>query len=684
MANLKDKNFWSVAGEKSVADTQIDWGTVSKDITTKLETIRDERQTAKTLIDEATNTLMQELNKGENINNATLSTALIDGGQSAVEALQIQVDLMKRGLIKPKDYKIFMQKQQNAYTNLKNVTKNWDAWDTKSKERLAIDPNTGLQIASQLEQDFNISTSAFGNMENVKFIPTEDGGMEAVRLIKNETTGRYELPDRDTNPENFMNPNAIGIRQNFQMNTTDITTSMKKQTDALGEFIRAEESRSGRIFTSIEDFKDSPNYLTAKEDAIKALATTSLQKANIAGQMGYRFAMSEKQKADMIAEGADPSKIIMYSSNDGRPSFKDDAFDNVGIDEFLGNRFDSQLADTMKLERGLAEPRSKSAAEITKDKMDEDTGNFIKTFDKILTSTDQGEVMSALDGLVADHNTNVQSSGKGKTIVDVIFNKDMIQFIYSDGTSSPGVKRTTVDINDADGDGDKTDLIKTDIKDQIYRLGEELSPNAFNNIQDVNEWLGNNPDYQVGNPRDKDALTVNYGEEDYNYESEEVLKPGSTLMNKQEYGGDVYEDPNSGSNMSVTAVKETLANIINDMLPQTLRDDLQKDGFKFMIVSKNVGNNSDEMYDSDNRDGKFVIRLVDENGDVVDGLTQTIGFKSIADKYDAGSFGTNAGEVKFSEYAKEIDDNFLKALRPWASKRKTNRASSGAIDTSQY
>ncbi|HBY67801.1 MAG TPA: hypothetical protein DEG69_08645, partial [Flavobacteriaceae bacterium] len=175
MANLKDKNFWSVRGEKSVAETQIDWGTVSKDITTKLETIRDERQEKKDIIDEATNTLMQELNKGEDINNATLSTALIDGGQSAADALQIQVDLLKRGLIKPKDYKIFLQKQQNAYTNLKNVTKNWDAWDTKSKERLAIDPNTGLQIASQLEQDFNISTSAFGNMENVKFIPTEDG-----------------------------------------------------------------------------------------------------------------------------------------------------------------------------------------------------------------------------------------------------------------------------------------------------------------------------------------------------------------------------------------------------------------------------------------------------------------------------------------------------------------------------
>ena len=116
-----DKNAWSIRAEKSVVDNNIDWGTVASKVTTELETIRDDRQTRKDAIDEATNSMMNELAKGEDINNATLSTALIDGGQSASEALQIQVNLMKKGLIKPKDYKVFLQKQQNAYTNLKNV-----------------------------------------------------------------------------------------------------------------------------------------------------------------------------------------------------------------------------------------------------------------------------------------------------------------------------------------------------------------------------------------------------------------------------------------------------------------------------------------------------------------------------------------------------------------------------------
>ena len=161
---LNDPKTWSVRAEKDVQKNTIDWGTVAADITTGIEAIRDDRATRKGAIDEATSKMMAELAKGENINNATLSTALIDGGQSATEALQIQVDLMKKGLIKPKDYKIFLQKQQNAYTNLKGVISNWDAWETKSRERLATDPKTNLQIASQLEQDFNISTSAFVNM----------------------------------------------------------------------------------------------------------------------------------------------------------------------------------------------------------------------------------------------------------------------------------------------------------------------------------------------------------------------------------------------------------------------------------------------------------------------------------------------------------------------------------------
>jgi len=341
-----DKNAWSIRAEKSVVDNNIDWGTVASKVTTELETIRDDRQVRKDAIDEATNSMMNELAKGEDINNATLSTALIDGGQSASEALQIQVNLMKKGLIKPRDYKIFLQKQQNAYTNLKNVVQNWDKWETKSNERLATDPDSGKIIASVLERDFNSSTSAFGNMENVKFIPTETGGMEAVRLIESPDCSEEDkaagtcnmvMPNRQDNPDNFMNPNVVGTRQKFEQNTLDINAAMKGQVDALGAFL---DTSGGLIFKSISDFRESDKYVKAKKLSVDAiLAGGSLSLANVAGSMGYRFAQSEAQKEKIMEEtGLDASEIIMYTSTDGKPVFKKDAFNNVkdGVQKATG------------------------------------------------------------------------------------------------------------------------------------------------------------------------------------------------------------------------------------------------------------------------------------------------------------------------------------------------------------
>ena len=659
MANLKDKNFWSVRGEKSVADTQIDWSTVSKDITTTLETIRDERASAKQAIEDSTNEMMKELMKGEDINNATLSTALIDGGQSGADALQVQFDLLKKGLIKPKDYKIFMQKQQNAYTNLKNVVTNWDAWDTKSKERLAIDPATGLQLASQLEQDFNISTSAFGNMENVKFIPTEDGGMEAVRFIYDEDTKQYVMPDRDTNPENFMNPNVIGARQRFEMNTTDITTSMKKQTDALGTFLREEQIRSGRIFQSVEDFKDSPSYLTAKEDAIKALSTTDLQKANIAGQMGYRFAMSEAQKTKMISEGVDASKIIMYSSNDGRPNFKDDAFDNVGIEEFLGNRFDSQLTDTLKLEKGI-DPIKPTSTETQLEELDKLKGTTIKDYNKILTSDNLPDVQASLEGLIESHNQGVTDSGKGKTIVGYNLTDSEIIFKYSDGSSSDPIERVDLGPDGELGTDDDTDV---DIQSQIYAISEALTPDVFRNSTEVSDWISEN-NFEVGEQRritseQADAIFVSEDDNDkkivqeakerlQNRDENPIQNPTSDQIKKEimRFGKDAYEvdlggtepftmddatgsaddfsggivTPNEDTIMNMTAgINENLGDInasllqaVNSMFPQEMIDYMNDNGFPISISLSEEGYSEEDANQIKDGNVDIVITIGDE------------------------------------------------------------------------
>ena len=695
-----DKNAWSIRAEKSVVDNNIDWGTVASKVTTELETIRDDRQVRKDAIDEATNSMMNELAKGEDINNATLSTALIDGGQSASEALQIQVNLMKKGLIKPRDYKIFLQKQQNAYTNLKNVVQNWDKWETKSNERLAQDPNSGLIIASVLERDFNSATSAFGNMENVKFIPTETGGMEAVRLIESPDCSEEDkaagtcsmvMPNRQDNPDNFMNPNVVGTRQKFEQNTLDINAAMKGQVDALGAFLRTE---GGAIFKSTNDFIQSPKYKNAKRLSIDAiLAGGKLSLANVAGSMGYRFAQSEEQKEKMMREeGVSGSKIIMYTSTDGKPKFADGAFNIVtdgdafgaeAMRSYLGDKFDVQLADETKLVKGLGRNEPDTVDKKLKE-IEKQTGNYIKSFDKILTSKNQGEVESALDGFIQDYNGKITAGGKGLKIKDVIFTGDLIQLVYEDDSKSTGIQRTYDDDNDA-----STPNIKTDIADQIYRLGEELEPGAFNNIQDVKEWLSNNPDYTVGDARQKDKLTVRYGGKDYNFEDETIMSPNSPLMDKQPWRGSEKNSPMDGDNISVADQMTVFSNMVNDMLPKNLRDDFARDGLEFDISNnfKNDGKDFGSETGGD-QDGAIVyFKLKDANGEVMknskgEDIEYQMSMKTM--KEYATGLQIGAGDVNYTDYAKEINNGFLKKLRLIASKRKTGRSTTGSIDTSQY
>ena len=133
----------------------------------------------------------------------------------------------------------------------------------------------------------------------------------------------------------------------------------------------------------------------------------------------------------------------MYKANDGRPSFADDAFDNVGIEEFLGNRFDSQLTDTLKLEKGI-DPIKPSASETLIEQKEEKKGTTIRDYNKILTSDNLDDVQTSLEGLIQSYNQGVREEGgkgAGKAIVSYELTDNAIIFKYADGSASDPIER---------------------------------------------------------------------------------------------------------------------------------------------------------------------------------------------------------------------------------------------------
>ena len=745
-----DKNAWSIRAEKSVVDNNIDWGTVASKVTTELETIRDDRQTRKDAIDEATNSMMNELAKGEDINNATLSTALIDGGQSASEALQIQVNLMKKGLIKPKDYKVFLQKQQNAYTNLKNVVQNWDKWETKSSERLAVDPNTGLVMASALERDFNESTSAFGNMENVKFIPTETGGMEAVRLIedpncskddKDAGTCNMVLPNRQDNPDNFMNPNVVGTRQNFQQNTLDINAAMKGQVDALGAFL---ETSGGSIFKSINDLRESEKYTTAKKLSVDAiLAGGDLSLANVAGSMGYRFAQSEEQKKKIMEEsGLDESKIIMYTSTDGKPKFKKDAFKNVtdgvltgeeAMRSYLGDKFDVQLADETKLVKGLGrdDGDKRLREDVILDEKEKTLGTDIRNLNNILTSEDPDDVQGNLEALIESYNQQARDKGKydERGISGYVLNDGVIQFKFKNGDVSNEIARQTAGPDGIPGNEDDVDVA---INNQIYQLGQLLDPDMFTNQVQVDDWItGNSEDFQIGTQRGlsgeqideylldetnkknviknwqesnkknkgktptakqlrnhaedmfEDSLDVDFQMKDYNYDE---VTAASTMTEGINVGtstrkkiADGYDD----EEIKPVQFKNNMLTQINKMLPKELIEDLKSEGGNIEVIQTGGTGTDKTKWNNSSVDGQrndieFTFTFTEPDGTIKDFVMDQAKLKELTGFDDMG-------DISFATIYLVLEKEFVQGIKSWGKGfRGSKRGQSGKIGRTKF
>ena len=101
-----DPSKYQIYAEKDLNRAQIDWGTVGKTLSDGLITIAKEREAKKQQIADDTVDAMNKLSEVPDVNNQTLSKMIIDGSDQSKQELQARMDLVRRGIIKPKDYKL--------------------------------------------------------------------------------------------------------------------------------------------------------------------------------------------------------------------------------------------------------------------------------------------------------------------------------------------------------------------------------------------------------------------------------------------------------------------------------------------------------------------------------------------------------------------------------------------------
>ena len=481
--NVTNKNKPQASNKYSLyagREEAVNWGQVAVNLTKGLETIRDQRAAAKQKIIDDTNTAMTELSEIADVQSGSMNTLLIDGSDFSKNTLQANMDLVRRGLLDPKDYMLIMQQQKDGYKSLSNYAKNYDA---KYQEGMARIQDGS---ASNLEEFFRGTGFSFGNVKNKKLWTDPASGELFLVEMKDDGTGKFVLPDRATNPDAYSSPSSMVNMIGFQEDSADLNEDVKNiVTNNLAEVVTATITSynvlsGGKDVKSIEDFRQLfedvegagfenadgskmtfDDWMTQQAKGVVGNANKAAEYLMNAG-MGYSFTMDEAEAA------ADPLKILAKS--DGGPPQITLTDEQIKAAENLAkNQINCQLDSVVKINAGLG-GQQESSSNQTERKENETTAGYISDLNTVLTG-DVATAKQTLQGLI--ETRNVQNKANNQPTIDGFdMTEDYIIFYMSDGNNIRRERGTFDDPGTADVD----EGTKTSISQDIAGIYDVLVP----------------------------------------------------------------------------------------------------------------------------------------------------------------------------------------------------------------
>ena len=481
--NVTNKNKPQASNKYSLyagREEAVNWGQVAVNLTKGLETIRDQRAAAKQKIIDDTNTAMTELSEIADVQSGSMNTLLIDGSDFSKNTLQANMDLVRRGLLDPKDYMLIMQQQKDGYKSLSNYAKNYDA---KYQEGMARIQDGS---ASNLEEFFRGTGFSFGNVKNKKLWTDPASGELFLVEMKDDGTGKFVLPDRATNPDAYSSPSSMVNMIGFQEDSADLNEDVKNiVTNNLAEVVTATITSynvlsGGKDVKSIEDFRQLfedvegagfenadgskmtfDDWMTQQAKGVVGNANKAAEYLMNAG-MGYSFTMDEAEAA------ADPLKILAKS--DGGPPQITLTDEQIKAAENLAkNQINSQLDSVVKINAGLGGQQESSSNQPER-KENETTAGYISDLNTVLTG-DVATAKQTLQGLI--ETRNVQNKANNQPTIDGFdMTEDYIIFYMSDGNNIRRERGTFDDPGTADVD----EGTKTSISQDIAGIYDVLVP----------------------------------------------------------------------------------------------------------------------------------------------------------------------------------------------------------------
>jgi hypothetical protein len=392
-----DPSKYQIYAEKDLNRAQIDWGTVGKTLSDGLLDIANEREAKKQKIADDTVDAMNKLSEVPDVNNQTLSAMIINASEQSKRELQARMDLVKRGISKPKDYKLFMNAQQNGYKSVSNIVKNYDKYYTSKME--AIEAKT----QSNLDEAVAKSVEQFGNINNKVLWTNPVNGQLQLVTMDQDADGNYTvMPDPNKNPEKFQNPNSINTIMRFNEKRKDVNEEAKKITDKIASVIRS--SVSNGVVTKIKDFRQltigGKNYDSWMDSQVNSLTATDNDTTQILTNSGEFSITFSKEEADK-----DPSKIFVDNSS-GSPKITITEDQEKRARELAEEAIDAQIDDEITKTPGFDQNRSSATTE--RDRMNK-SKETVESLVNLYEGKDEQSISSALAQLMSQSGLMYES-----------------------------------------------------------------------------------------------------------------------------------------------------------------------------------------------------------------------------------------------------------------------------------
>jgi hypothetical protein len=459
-------NQYSVYAQRDTESTQVDWSNIAKSLTDDLQKVAAEREKKKAEIEQGTADALAKLSEIEDINDNTLTQVIIDGSDNSKQTLVQAADLLSRGLITLKDYKLIEQQQLNGYANINKYVKNYDKALEEGNKRMLEG------IASDLEIAYNEGTFDAADLKNKRLISNpKTGQLSLVTMVQNDK-GEFVLPDPTTNPEKYKSADYLAKRQQFRLDKTNYQDEAQKAVDGLGTFIDSTISEynvfsGGAAITKIEDFRQAfemtkptnedgtlMTYDQFINDQINALVgakgdKTSLGAAQVLSQLGYRAVESEAQ-----AKENGYTKYYLYKSSNGKPvpQLTDEQL-TVARDA-AGRAFEAAITRKITKQQPLSGQQPTSAT-LGKSETDKRKMEYISDVNQVLTG-DETQRKQKLGAMIDAENARRASAGRPQ-IDEVIITDDSIQILLENGETVAPYQRT---VTDAEGNVKKTSVVQ--------------------------------------------------------------------------------------------------------------------------------------------------------------------------------------------------------------------------------